>query len=149
VNKVQDFFIGIGGAIFVFAINYLLAILLHKFKRNKNNSIESIKRYIPKLWILSMYMLVVILEEIICRSYILSYIDSISNIYVAIIGNSLVFVLFHFKYKTLQIFTLGIIFSFLLIITNNLLVPIIAHYLNNIMILYYKNNNYDGTNFIN
>jgi len=137
-EKVSDIFIGIAGAIFAFAINYLSALFLHKFKKTQKNSIEVVKRYFPKLWIISLYLFVVVLEEIICRSYLLSYIESISNIYFAILGNSLVFVLFHWKYKVLQIFILGVIFSILTIISGNLLVPILAHFLNNLIVLYYK-----------
>ncbi|NVO11276.1 MAG: CPBP family intramembrane metalloprotease [Bacteroidales bacterium] len=122
-----------------FVINYILGYILKKTKLNTKT--PKIVNYYPinlKFYTFIAYIFVVFIEEIVCRSIVFSYVNNNVGVYAAIVVSSLVFSLFHFKYKMVQIFFLGVFFAFLIFSTGNLLVPFIAHLTNNTLILFYK-----------
>jgi membrane protease YdiL (CAAX protease family) len=139
---VEDILLGIIGGGLALGLNYLVAFIIKKFKPVKKSGaqLNNFINVLPKSWLVTSYILIVVIEELLCRSYALYYVSIILNVYWAVFINSIIFVLFHFRYKTLQIFILGIIFSVLLLLTDNLLVPCIAHFFNNVLILS-KNSN--------
>ena len=91
------------------------------------------KRLIP------LYLVLVILEEYLFRYLLFGYLSSIwSSLILSVLISTTVFTLlhFHYKYKMIQIFIMGLILCGTYIMTDNLICPIISHFINNFTIIY-------------
>ena len=91
------------------------------------------KRLIP------LYLALVILEEYLFRYLLFGYLSSIwSSLILSVLISTTVFTLlhFHYKYKMIQVFIMGLILCGTYIMTDNLICPIISHFINNFTIIY-------------
>jgi membrane protease YdiL (CAAX protease family) len=69
-----------------------------------------------------------ILEEILTKKIILDTLRKRTNVYIACLITSLIFALLHMELASLIPYTLGaLVYAFLYVKTNRLIVPIVAH----------------------
>jgi membrane protease YdiL (CAAX protease family) len=107
--------------------------------KQEANKTVSLIYSIPIFISIPLYFILALVEELIFRSFIFYYISIYSDRIIGLIVSSFLFALLHFnyKYKMIQIFTMGIILCLLVWWTNNIIVSAIAHFVNNIIILFY------------
>ncbi|MCB0476558.1 MAG: CPBP family intramembrane metalloprotease [Crocinitomicaceae bacterium] len=76
-------------------------------------------------------------EEMIFRGFLIrNFYQNSNNIYFAVFGSSALFALIHFQpLKFIPMFMIGLLLALFYVHTKNLLVPIIAHFINNIISL--------------
>lgn len=76
-------------------------------------------------------------EELIFRGFLIrNFFQNSNNIYFAVFGSSFLFALIHFQpMKIIPMFAIGLLLGLFYVHTRNLLVPIAAHFLNNVVSL--------------
>ena len=77
-------------------------------------------------------------EELVFRSYLLSFINENWGNISAISITSILFIFYHSKPRIIELGLMGITFGVLVIITNNIITPIMAHLSINLIYLGYK-----------
>lgn len=76
-----------------------------------------------------------LIEELIFRYIMLLKLFNLSNYCIAILISSVIFAFIHFNKKAIQLFVLGVIFSGSFFYFDSLIIPIIAHIINNLLVL--------------
>jgi uncharacterized protein len=145
INLLQysSYLIGIASGTFILYLNLFITKILKKVTPNRKNnnphySLEN-KFSIKNLYVITFIIFIgVLLEEILFRSYVIFYLSKVSNIYISIFISSILFTIIHYKGRHLEIFTMAIFYCIILLSTNNILTPIIAHFVNNYIIFLKK-----------
>lgn len=120
------------GVLIYFLVQFvygLIAIVLFNMEPNSEHS-EMIKtKFISfPFTIVNIAIFGPILEEILTKKIILDTLRKRTNVYIACLITSLIFALLHMELANLIPYTLGaLVYAFLYVKTNRLIVPIVAH----------------------
>ncbi|MCF7741206.1 MAG: CPBP family intramembrane metalloprotease [Candidatus Marinimicrobia bacterium] len=155
--SINDILIGLISGIIVFYLSIIISKILKNISiiyRNRNNHYVAKNNLFNKIkhkpLILILIVFLVILEEIVFRVVLLNKLNirfgSSSSIFIS----SFLFAFFHFNiYKFFQLLTMGIIFCLILKYTTNIITPIIAHSINNFLVIHFlKNKTFKDSNNI-
>lgn len=93
--------------------------------------------YLFILNLLGIAVLPAIGEELVFRGFLIrNFFQNSNNIYFAVFGSSILFALIHFQpLKFLPMFLIGLMLALFYVTTKNILVPIICHFINNVLSL--------------
>lgn len=140
LNDFISYLLGFILGVVILYLNFYITKFLRYLKKKDDNFSDPINILKDKNIFFAMIVLIagVLFEELIFRSYILSYSQFLLNIPFSILLSTILFTLIHFRCRYLQIFIMGLSYSILTIYTNNLLTPIIAHLTNNCLIYIIK-----------
>jgi len=138
ILNLKDFIIGIGSSMIYF-INYYISKLLRRSRqlRRASNPIASLilNKYFRNVYVIIILILMATIEEFIFRSYLLKLSLLYLNVYMSVIACAILFSMFHFsKFKFIQLTLMGILFTIITLLTNNLLPVIVSHIINNVII---------------
>lgn len=116
--------------------DYLIAV----DEESSNTVITAVSGGSTYLFILNLIgiaLLPAIGEELIFRGFLVrNFYQNSNNIYFAIFGSAALFALIHFQpVKFIPMFLMGVMFAVFYVQTKNLLVPIVCHFINNLMSL--------------
>lgn len=144
LNAPYDILIGLFAGIFTFYLSITISRVIKIIGRTKidsnnrsiiKNLLMSDNRVISILFTTTFIAFFSLAEEIIFRSIILSYLIQYFGVFISVLLSSLLYSLIHFNVKYIQLFLMGIVYSFIVLYTNNLFPAILAHFINNMMIL--------------
>ena len=139
--------IGFIGGILILISNTIVVKtikLCHNGKTSSEDNSSQVKTAkatidLTKKRLIPLYLALVVSEEYFFRYLLFGYLSSIwSSLIVSVLISTTVFTLlhFHYKYKMIQIFIMGLILCGTYIMTDNLISPIISHFINNFTIIY-------------
>lgn len=114
----------------------------YRIQAEKNNTKVTID--LSKNVFIPLYLVMVVIEEWLYRYLLFEYLNSIWNsLLLSILVSTIVFTImhFHYRYKMIQIFIMGVILCISYIMTKSIICPIIAHFINNFTIVYLLNRN--------
>lgn len=133
--------------VFVFFVNFSITYLITFFRKKINRSAKFINNLsildldLISFSLIQTFLVITLLasvEEFIFRSFLLSFFNRLFSPLISIAVNALLFYLFHFNKKVIELMFMAIVFSAITLYSNNLLSVIVAHSLNNIMVYVYK-----------
>jgi membrane protease YdiL (CAAX protease family) len=136
-------FTGVFGGIFIFIILYKTRKFLVKFSCfsiMKSNHIDYSQKFNNYNYKIKLVVILcsVIVEEIFFRSIAFNILLKYYDLVTSLLISSFVFAIIHFNNKIIELFIMGLYLGVLVIITENLLTSIIAHSINNIIIVSIK-----------
>lgn len=144
VNAYHDIIIGFFAGIFTFYFSIAISRILKKTGKTKTNGKN--RSIIKEMLLLRTYVTSLIFaityiafssiaEEIFFRSIVLYYLIQKFGVLVSVLFSSLLYSFIHFNSKYIQLFLMGVMYSTIVIYTNNLLPAILAHFVHNMMTL--------------
>jgi len=122
-------FAGFWMAYFAQIISVLIEVYVFNIPVGSENTdgIVSVARAIP-LFVIIPAIAGPILEELVFRKVIFGYLNQKMNFFFAAVISRLVFAVMHMDFShLLSYITMGLVFSFLYVITNRIIVPMIVH----------------------
>ncbi len=134
--SLQDFNLSLSsGFLTIFISSIVMTIVVAMFPSLKTIS-DSISNYISSGNAYIVFIAVVIaapiIEEVIFRCIIFTELIKVTSVRNAIIIQAVLFGLFHANlYQLIYAFFIGLLFGYIFAKTNNILIPIIAHMVNN------------------
>lgn len=139
ILSIKYIFFGLLFWIVIFFINIPIIRKFRLIHKNKRliQEINIFKSLFDKKIYAVLIVIFAISEELIFRSYFLSYMNQILPLIVSILINAFIFSLIHPKEKRIPLFVSGLIYCAIAIYFN-IMSAIIAHIINN-MIVYYLN----------
>lgn len=130
---------GLGGVLLAF-VAQMIGIQIESYLgidlgSENTKEILLIIKYVPLLVIVSS-IIGPILEEIVFRKIIFGILYQKYNFFIAALISSIIFSLAHFDFEHIILYTLmGLVFSYLYVRTNHIMVPIIAHTMMNTIVV--------------
>ena len=126
---ISDIICGVVCGVLVCLTNCIITLSISKISPNylykKNNGQHGL--LLNKTLICMLLVENVFAEELVFRSYLLSFINETWGNISAISITSILFIFYHSKPRIIELGVMGITFGVLVIITNNIITPIMAH----------------------
>lgn len=134
-----SFLVIISGIIIIAEVNSLLAPLFKPYEapiKEMEKQLFSLADYNRTWFLFSATFVPAICEEFLFRGFILSGLMNTAGKTRAVILSAILFGIMHFLLPRIVMVTLiGILFGVLLILTRSIIIPIIAHFINNAIVL--------------
>lgn len=127
-----------GGGILLLNYNITRLTMFLRGKKKPVVEINQMDIILPISYRLFSTVIIALLEELIFRSYLLDFTNSFLPLYISVIANSILFYLIHINRKIIELIAMSTLFCIITICTNSILPAIIAHIINNILIVGYK-----------
>lgn len=127
-----------GGGILLLNYNITRLSMLFCSKKRPVIEINRMDLILPISYRLFSTIIIALLEELIFRSYLLDFTNSFLPLYISVVANSILFYLIHINKKIIELIAMSALFCIITICTNSILPAIIAHIINNILVVRYK-----------
>ena len=135
-NKIKSYFLGIGISFIMLSLAFSLAVFFDGYDIKVNT--ENVNPLVFVFFIFG-WMCQGFEEEFIVRSAIMNYFASRSGVFVGIVSNSLIFAILHLGNSSfnllafINLFIIGLVFSMLFYLTDNIYTSAGAHSMWNFM----------------
>ena len=131
---------GIICGVFLCLINCIITLFISKkYSNYLYRRTEGVHRFaLTKAQTYLSFVADVFVEELLLRSYLFSFICLSLGKFSAIFATTVLFIILHSKPRIIELGLMGITFGVLVIITNNIITPIMAHLSINLIYLGYK-----------
>lgn len=127
-----------GGGILLLNYNITRLTMFFRSKKKPVIEINRMDLILPISYRLFSTVVIALLEELIFRSYLFDFTNCFLPLYISVVANSILFYLIHINRKIIELIAMSILFCIITIYTNSILPALIAHIINNILIVGYK-----------